>query len=245
MRLKHKQIELINENLPLSFEILDRCQMISSTNSTNSVFYTACNPAESINLRPQSGPPPASPVSQKPNSCTCTSLLGEQTNKPKQKSKFKSPKGNSIQKPIKTELTTSATNFDLLNDSTDLKQAPFSLNTFSTKLTNPLNQQQLVKYNPETIKSEKNLETGRPVVKPQQKPAKHFNVSTLVDQPFHQRQCYFNKHRSNRFKQSRVVLAKTIQLFNKDTNPKFNPDRTIASQIINVKDAEYENINSR
>lgn len=242
MRLKHKQIELINENLPLSFEILDRCQAISATNSTNSAFFSACNPDQSMNVRPPSGPPP--PVSQKPNSCTCTSLMGEQTNKNKLKSKFKSPKLNSMPKAIKTEpSTTVGSNFDLLNESADIKQSPFSLNTFSTKLTNPLNQQSLNKNSPEIIKSEKT--DARPASKPQQKPSKHFNVSTLVDQPFHRRQCYFNKHRPNRFRQSRVVMAKTIQLANKETNPKYNPDRAITSQIINVKDAEYDKLYSR
>ena len=34
IRIKHKQIELINENLPLTFDILDKCQTLSSTYQT-------------------------------------------------------------------------------------------------------------------------------------------------------------------------------------------------------------------
>ena len=67
--------------------------------------------------------------------------------------------------------------------------------------------------------------------------AKHLNLSTQVEQPFHHRQCYFNKHKFRKSKQITVNLTKTIQVLNKDTNGigqmKLG-DKKVLTKVINL-----------
>ncbi len=136
IRLRHKQVELINENLPLSFDILDRCQMLSSVLSSDSVFLSSCN----TQGRPQ--PPPSLPPSaQKPNAlsnCTCSGIVSGDLTKSKQeklKSKFKSPKAVGGLKNVG--------NVSIKTESSPKDETKLSLATFSTKLTNSLTNTQV------------------------------------------------------------------------------------------------------
>ena len=130
IRLRHKQIELIAENVPLAFDLLDRCQMLSQT-AANSLFYVnqTCNNSQQGNGKP----PPAPPGPQKPNSmCKCNSLFNLGT--PKSKSVFKSPKSSNTKDAESLDTTLN------IWDPSDASKN-FLLPTFSTKLSNSLIQQ--------------------------------------------------------------------------------------------------------
>ena len=127
IRLRHKQIELIAENVPLAFDLLDRCQMLSQT-AANSLFYAnqTCNSGQQGNGKP----PGPSPGPQKPNSmCKCNSLFNLAT--PKTKSVFKSPKSSNTKGAESLDTTLN------MWDSSDASKN-FLLPTFSTKLSNSL-----------------------------------------------------------------------------------------------------------
>ena len=76
--------------------------------------------------------------------------------------------------------------------------------------------------------------------------AKHINLNTQVEQPFHHRQCYFNQHKFRKSKQITVNLTKTIQVLNKDINGigqmKLG-DKKVLTKVINLGgENEYEYI---
>ncbi len=238
--LKHKQIDLLRENLPLSFDLLDKCQ-INLSNRFNSDSTAAGTNQRTVNpFKPQNR------LAQQQSQCTCCSILtaSEELNKTPNKTlkATSNPQAAITSKP-------SANSADPFL----IKQEPLEMKTTNSNENDeprqPFSNSKQIKLEPFSIlKPEITTEipssTSTTTQQQQQPPAKPklnlINVNTQSE-PFHHRQCYFSEHVTsnvNTYLQPVVNINKTVYLnkSNKESVKVSAMNQILANKVINLND---------
>jgi hypothetical protein len=254
--LRHKQFDLLRENLPLSFDLLDKCQL----NLTNKFIDSTTNQRSNSNNNTNNiiGNPfkPQNRLSQQmqhlQSQCTCNSILnGEQEIKTPSKS------NKSTNKTTSAATTTANTVNESMNqlNNNSIKQEPTSNNIDSTTTTTSASNEietdattikqpfsnRPLKLEPfSIIKSEPTVNdpiTNQQVAQqpqPQTKTNKLniLNISTQSEL-FHQRQCYFENHHNN---EPVVNINKTVHFSSKSIKDSIKISSLLANKKININD---------
>jgi hypothetical protein len=255
--LRHKQFDLLRENLPLSFDLLDKCQLnltnkfIDSTNTnqrgnsnnnnnTNNIIGNPFKPQNRLNQQMQ----------HLQSQCTCNTILnGEQEIKTPSKSNKSTNKTtaaattNSVNESSMNQLNNSSIKQEQTLNTND-SAASNEIETDATTIKQPFSNRpmklepfSIVKSEPTVNDSITNTITNQQVTlqpQPQTKTNK-LNILNLSTQSelFHQRQCYFENHHNN---EPVVNVNKTVHLSSKSIKDSFKISSLLANKKININD---------